>query len=164
MKVDIPYIAGILVGNTAISDTTTWHYAAITKNGTTWTIYVDGALDASTYSGYTQESATSGLSIGRDSFDALTIAANLDEAHVSNIARSADWINTEYNNQNAPQGFSTLGAETAAGGAATVTMTPIIMWSYAETDRSPHSLCVRVASPDDGAHSELYLHTEGAGE
>jgi hypothetical protein len=35
----------------------------------------------------------------------------LDEVRVSNIARSAGWILTEYNNQNAPATFYTVGAE-----------------------------------------------------
>ena len=35
----------------------------------------------------------------------------IDEARVSNIARSADWISTEYNNQNNPGTFYSVGDE-----------------------------------------------------
>jgi hypothetical protein len=35
----------------------------------------------------------------------------LDEVRVSNIARSAGWISTEYRNQSAPGTFYTVGAE-----------------------------------------------------
>jgi hypothetical protein len=34
----------------------------------------------------------------------------LDEARVSNIARSADWIKTEYNNQQSPASFCVVDA------------------------------------------------------
>ena len=43
----------------------------------------------------------------------------LDEVRVSNIARSADWITTEYNNQSSPSTFYTLGAENAGSAFAT---------------------------------------------
>jgi hypothetical protein len=36
---------------------------------------------------------------------------NIDEFHFSNSARSADWIAAEYNNQNSPSTFVTVGAE-----------------------------------------------------
>ena len=36
-----------------------------------------------------------------------------DEVRVSNIARSAQWISTEYNNQNSPASFYSLGIEEA---------------------------------------------------
>ncbi len=36
---------------------------------------------------------------------------SLDEVRFSDVARSADWITTEFNNQNAPGTFETLGAE-----------------------------------------------------
>jgi hypothetical protein len=35
----------------------------------------------------------------------------IDEVRLSNVARSADWIATDYANQNAPSTFHTLGAE-----------------------------------------------------
>jgi len=35
----------------------------------------------------------------------------IDETRISNVARSAAWINTTYNNQNSPDTFYTLGSE-----------------------------------------------------
>jgi hypothetical protein len=37
---------------------------------------------------------------------------SIDEGRVSNIARSADWIKTEYNNQSSPKTFNTVGSWT----------------------------------------------------
>src|SRR6185369_5444660 len=36
-----------------------------------------------------------------------------DEVHLANTARSAGWILTEYNNQNSPNSFYTLGGQQA---------------------------------------------------
>ena len=38
-------------------------------------------------------------------------SGSTDEFHLSNVARSADWITTEYNNQSSPQTFYTIGSE-----------------------------------------------------
>jgi hypothetical protein len=45
----------------------------------------------------------------------------IDEARVSSIARSADWITTEYNSQNSPGTFVAMGSESCQ---ATPTPTP----------------------------------------
>lgn len=37
--------------------------------------------------------------------------ASVDEIRISNIARSASWIKTNYNNQSSPNTFYTVGAE-----------------------------------------------------
>jgi hypothetical protein len=44
----------------------------------------------------------------------LTSGAMVDEARVSNIARSADWISAEYNNQNSPNTFYTISGQDPA--------------------------------------------------
>ncbi len=41
----------------------------------------------------------------------------IDEARIASVARSADWLNTEYNNQSAPGTFETLGSEQVPAGA-----------------------------------------------
>lgn len=40
-----------------------------------------------------------------------------DQFRISNVARSANWITTEYNNVNSPSTFSTIGGESSGGGA-----------------------------------------------
>jgi hypothetical protein len=41
----------------------------------------------------------------------LMFTGTLDEVRVSKTARSADWVKTEYNNQNSPSSFYALGGE-----------------------------------------------------
>ena len=53
---------------------------------------------------------------------------NIDEVRFSNVARSADWITTEYNNQSATSTFQIFGAQETdtGGGAVNVTSDLII--------------------------------------
>jgi hypothetical protein len=49
------------------------------------------------------------FNIGSD-FASSYLNGALDEVRISNIARSADWIKTEYNNQKSPSTFYAYGA------------------------------------------------------
>jgi hypothetical protein len=75
--------------------------------------YVNAAVDGTiAAAGGLQVNAIS-MWIGRDPFNTVDLWNGiLDEVRYSNIARSADWITTEYNNQKPGSTFVTLGAET----------------------------------------------------
>jgi RHS repeat-associated protein len=47
-------------------------------------------------------------------YDAQALNGLLDETRISNIARSADWILTEYNNQNSPSTFYGISTATSS--------------------------------------------------
>lgn len=88
-----------------------WHYICYTYNGSQWNSYKDGAV-ITPVNGSVNLVATIGK-LYLSSFNGAGNNANLslDEVRISNIARSADWIITEYNNQSSPSTFATLGAE-----------------------------------------------------
>jgi hypothetical protein len=44
-----------------------------------------------------------------------------DEGRISNVARSAPWIATEYNNQNSPSTFVSIGGQESGGGSQVAT-------------------------------------------
>jgi len=91
-----------------------WHYLAATVEGATRRLYIDGSEKANdsngmaSVTGNSAPAAIGGFAIGYGSF---FYGGTLDEARFSRIARSADWISTEYNNQNNPGSFYTFGAE-----------------------------------------------------
>jgi len=92
-------------------------------------MYLDGVLETATYSGGTTVLNTSTANITVGSIPGALGAANwtgsVDEARISKIARSADWITAEYNNQKSPSTFSTIGVST------TPTITGLSPWSGA---------------------------------
>jgi hypothetical protein len=53
----------------------------------------------------------------------------IDEVRISNIARSAGWIETDYNNQYAPATFIIEGTPETPSGAEE-TLIPIFMYHY----------------------------------
>lgn len=110
----------------AINDTAAWHYVVCTYDGVNVKLYADGA---SVGSAARTESITTTVTgdkvrIGTDSPRGSNYAnGKFDEIRVSNVARSADWITTSYNNQNNPATFMTLGSEVAP--TPTPTPTPV---------------------------------------
>ena len=84
----------------------TWYYVAGTFDGTNGRIYVNGSL----VSGPTALAWNTVLNgtgyIGHNTFDGQgDMNGARDEMRISNIARNADWIKTEFNNQSSPGTF-----------------------------------------------------------
>jgi autotransporter-associated beta strand protein len=76
---------------------TTWHHVAHTYTGGVARIYVDGQLDAS--AGVTMNLPNpSRMWIG-GWYNNYSFAGDIDEVRISKVARSANWIKLEYENQ-----------------------------------------------------------------
>ncbi len=128
-------VEGTGIGASFPATVGTMHHFALTLPGGSTTFmgvlpYVDGTLQ--TLSNLANWTSTVNTGAGSYQVGALcnigstvlTVGAIMDEARVSNIARSADWISAEYNNQSSPNTFYALGAQvpadSATGGARTV--------------------------------------------
>ncbi|GGH15913.1 hypothetical protein GCM10007352_24990 [Mucilaginibacter phyllosphaerae] len=90
-----------------------WHYVVYSYNGTTNSIYIDGAL---------AKTSTTGTNIGTPNtivFGSYNVGGNenftgtIDESRVISTALSADWVKAEFNNQSDPGGFTIEGTTTA---------------------------------------------------
>jgi hypothetical protein len=93
-----------------------WHFVHFTVNSTTLVLYVDGSnagelATASHTGGIVQYLNT--LEIGSEEQMTGYHEYNgiVDECRISNGARSAGWIATEYNNQHDPNSFYSIGEE-----------------------------------------------------
>jgi len=90
-----------LSSNAAITAGTWYYVTAVWTPGLGMKLYVNGTLDNSnTNNSSTLRSSTKGVQLS-DAFNGL-----LDEVEISNTARSASWITTEYNNQSSPGTFA----------------------------------------------------------
>jgi hypothetical protein len=109
---------GQIVSSAAYNDGN-WHHAAVTFTDGTETLYVDGQFVGSQQTVETSYSFTYWYFVGTGFAEGWTntndywfyFGGDIDEVSVSDIARSADWIQTEYNNQVSPSTFYTLYGE-----------------------------------------------------
>ncbi|NGP87819.1 DUF2341 domain-containing protein [Fodinibius halophilus] len=88
----------------------TWNYLTFTYDQNQWNIFIDGAQDATgNYTAPINDPNNTPLfiSTGPPPND-YPLDGRIDEVRISNTARSADWIATEYNNQNNPGSFLSL--------------------------------------------------------
>lgn len=117
-------ISGTLSGSVSDSN---WHYLVVTVDrvGNKMTTYVDGtAINAgdsiATVTGSITD-ATALLCVNGITFSGVCVSSvatqtvSFDEVHMSSASTllSANWIKTEYNNQNSPSTFYTVGGEYA---------------------------------------------------
>jgi len=106
--------------NTLVSDINpldarTWHLAAATYDGADMKLYKDGGNEVATapWSGNLRENnweIWAGHNPG-GSFTQYSLDGKLDEIRISSVARSPNWLTTEYNNQNSPSAFYSVGPE-----------------------------------------------------
>ena len=87
-------------------------------------LYNNGALNNETSIAagtLTTISSANNTNIGRtgDGGEYAPYDGLIDEVRVSSVVRSANWITTEYNNQNSPATFYTLGSQEAAPAGST---------------------------------------------
>ncbi len=104
--------------------TSTWYYLAMTYNSSAGLIgYVNAASDGTAAANGALTTTAATFNISKDQVTTGRFLTGLaDEVRVSQIARSADWITTEYNNQSAPGTFETLGTEVSLIAASTGNM------------------------------------------
>ena len=93
----------------------TWHLAYVTWDASSHqlSIYVDGSEEASTTNASVDNGAgtANSLHIGirADLNTDRSHIGDLDEVRIAGVVRSPEWIATEYNNQNNPGSFYTMG-------------------------------------------------------
>jgi hypothetical protein len=103
------------VSGTADMSTGTWYHLAVSRTATASYIYVNGTQVGST-GATTINTDAQPVIIGGNENDGTTTPDELfdgkiDEVRISNVARDACWIETEYNNQSNLGTFITLGSE-----------------------------------------------------
>lgn len=103
-----------------------WTYVSLEydASSTLHSIYLDGALAASNTSSNTPQATETGIYIGYWPYYGLYDHANIDEFRVSTLARSADWVAAEYNNQSSPATFYSVSAETPANPPTISSLSP----------------------------------------
>jgi hypothetical protein len=89
--------------------------ATVSANAITG-LYVDGALATTTVVQFVANGRvlTNVQTLGAQSGGGEYFAGSIDEVRISNSARSADWILTEYRNQSSPGSYIAAGPRLSA--------------------------------------------------
>jgi hypothetical protein len=96
-----------------------WHHAVMVRDGNSLRLYIDGVEDSNSptdITGYGNLDLALPFYINTLSSDTGGSLSDwstvkIDEVRVSNIARSANWVETEFNNQNNPTSFYSINTE-----------------------------------------------------
>jgi len=108
----------------------TWHlvHLVFNRSGSTNKAYVDGSLQTLTTATHSASGmgnfSNSSLYFMSRAASSLNAAGTLDEVRLSTIERNPNWVAAEYNNQNSPGTFITMGSESCAIQTPTPTPTP----------------------------------------
>ena len=93
---------------------------AIYKNGQALTLSADACTIAS--------ASNSATVIGSYSVPAFFLGGSADEIRMSNVARSAGWVGTEYHNQQSPGAFYSVTFGATPGVSNAVVQGQVILW------------------------------------
>jgi predicted RecA/RadA family phage recombinase len=122
-----------------------WSHIAVTLSGSVVTHYLNGLNNGSGTDFATPGDGGTKAIIGSRTDLVTMFKGGMDEIRVSNIARSADWIATEYNNQSNPSNFYSVGAAVTPLPQATTPQISPAAGSY------PGSVNVTITDATNGA-------------
>jgi hypothetical protein len=88
-----------------------WVHIAVTFSRPNGIIYINGSENSSGTVDRSIPITTNHLTIGNNNLHSRSFDGIIDEVRISDIARSADWIKTSYNNQSLPSTFYSVGSE-----------------------------------------------------
>ena len=97
-----------VVGTTDIGDNA-FHHVVGTLDGIDMKVYVDGILEATNTINDTMQVGTVGIRIAIRASNVNPWEGTIDELRIAIGARDINWIKTEFNNQNDPSTFYTIG-------------------------------------------------------
>lgn len=103
--------------STATVSTGSWYHLVVTRSGSSITQYINASSDGTGSYGTAVNFGSCQLLVGNDAANdcsadtAADANGAFDELRISSIARSSDWLTTEYNNQSSPSTFFTIGTQ-----------------------------------------------------
>ena len=112
---DSPAYNAVSSDGTITVDGSTWNHIVVVRNGTTITFYINGASAGTSNPADNNpfRNSYNSVRIGGQERGSVSrcMDGRIDEVRISNVARSAGWVNTSYNNQVHPDGFYSVGSE-----------------------------------------------------
>ncbi len=131
-----------------------WHHVVATYDGTTMRVFVDGGNQGSRAKTGNVSPTGGGEAVWighgdqpEDRAWSGQFEGDLDELRISRVARPASWIATQFNNQNSPGAFYSVGAPEDAGSYSPATLAV----NYRSIGTNAANLSAGTASAASGA-------------
>ena len=145
----VGFWGGATVDGTGV-DTSAFHHIVGTFDGSNLRLYKDGSLMAGPIAARLLLQSNLGpplvLRLAVSYFN-----GDIDEVRFSSTTRPADWITAEYNNQNSPGTFITMGSESCPSGTPTPTPTATpTADTYSDADS--HATPTPTPTPHSNSH------------
>lgn len=143
---------GAHTGTNALTENV-WQLVRIQRNGNTWECYINGSSVTFSSQGsslpQTMDATAVGLNIGRrnsgGTYDDY-FNGSMDDLFIESTARSSSWAASEYNNQNSPSTFYTVGTESSSSVSDVITVTAAHVYARPQTVNMPASYAVPVTA------------------
>jgi len=114
-------------GTNTVAASDGWKKVAIVRNGNDYELFIDGASVDSKTETISGLNAVDDILIGKLNYGtSVYLEGSLSELRLIQDTKSSDWITTEFNNQNSPSTFYSVGAEETNGGGPT--FKPRVNW------------------------------------
>lgn len=147
-----------------------WVYYSLTYDGTIGRAYLNGAQVASggactgTLNAHVGAPVRSGFGYRQTVSEQTHWDGDVDEIRISNVARSAGWLATEFNNQSNPTGFYAVSEEETISDGRLLPSTVLSTSDVAETyeEENPTRDNQNTLPVGDDAEWDFALHNNGA--
>ena len=136
-KLDFKFNAhhGVSINSNTVITDSDWHHLVGVYNGSHIYVFVDGTLDSTPLSCSSIPNNVGTLNIGYTKYwNCCRFNGLIDEVRVLNASIDASWVATEYNNQNDPSTFHSVGSE------ETAEMKPTANFTYTPENPSTQDL------------------------
>lgn len=142
----------VIVTSSGTISTSTWSLVHCTWDGSTMRVYINGSVDTNTGSHSGTMENESGFLYGKlPGQDVHDFAGLIDESRVLTSALSANWITTEYNNQNSPSTFYNTSDEQTS--VTTQTKTHTLDSTLLNTKEQTHTLDTTLVNTKEQTHT-----------
>ncbi len=109
-----------------------WYHLVARATSNMRYLYLNGVEQTENSNVMPLANTSQGMALGRyyanNNDSSYAFSGILDEIRISNVARSADWITAQYNNQSSPSAFYSLGSWAESGGGGVII--PVFAYQY----------------------------------
>ena len=143
--------------NSDLQSAGSWYLAAATYDGSNMRIVRDGLNGGSiSKSGALRQNLWSiqiGNNPGATDINTYSFDGKIDEVRISSVSRSASWLQTEYNNQNSPSTFYSIGIQEQS---SNYKLDLEVQWTDVDFNQANEELCINAWTAGESLRVDVW--------